>query len=559
MDGGSRVDVTARGDGMRRARAPWLVALVALIVATGCDLVQGLGAAGNAIFPEDPTHVEAPGSLLAAGNFSNLDFAGIWLGPGAIGFKLLARTARSGDDSLSVIGFTDGRVCRVENVGAYVASTIAAPGEVMLAYLDGPGPRGTLRFVDSDCVVLPAVVPDATLSSATLADGRRILLAGEALVLVDAASGVIEPLELPVERVATRSGGPYLVQADGKLAVYDDDWQLVSRYGEGVVSFGYLASTIVFEDAHGIWSVPPTGGQANSIAPTACDLGFSSLQPVYLIYRLPCEGGRTVAQAMGSVEMLELGPDIDPRHAEFWKEARPIDPPLRVAHFRDFDEDTRTGTLLLRVDGSDLTLGEHAAPEWIRPSQSGNEGFALLNVDGDVGDFVQFDITGNVRVFAERAVRENDGIGMLVHFDGAVGDMGIVTGDGAFTVLLPRVPRENYNYYSNPDLRNAAVFNEFDGHTGTLSLFATTYDDLETVATRVIHPHHGFIESLFPGVAWIRSDGSADTGTLEYRNTRLVYTATVSEGVESFLPTTEGLIYAVPRGKGAGVWFADAK
>jgi hypothetical protein len=549
----------SRAPGESRKERGW-GAIVALVFATGCDLVQGLGAAGDAIFPEDPTHVEAPGSRLVAGEFSTLDFAGIWLGPGAIGFKLLARTTHPGDESLSVIGFTDGRVCRVDHVGAYRASTIAASGEVMLSYLDGPGPRGTLRFVDSECAALPAVVSDAALPSATLADGRRLVFAGDDLVLVDAVSGVSEPLESAVERVATNSGGPYLVQADGRLAVYDDDWQLISRYGEGVVSFGYLgaSSRIVFEDAHGIWSTTRTGAPASPIATTACDLGFSSLQPYHLMYRIPCEGGRTVAVSFGSVETLDLGFDIDPRHAKFWRQGVPTEPRLRVAHFRDFDEGTDTGTLLLRSEnGADLVLGERAAPEWIRPSASGNDGFALLNVQGEVGDFVHFDLSGTVRVLAERALRDNDGFGMLVNFDGEVGDMGGVTGDGAFSVVLSRVPR--YYTYANRDLTIAAVVDEYDGHTGTLSRVIGTYDERETVATRVLHPHHGFIEALFPGMAWIRSDGSADTGTLEYQNTTLVYTATVSEGVASFLPTTEGLIYSVPRGKGAGVWFADAK
>jgi hypothetical protein len=536
-------------------------AVLALAFATGCDLVDGLGAAGDAIFPEQPTHVNAPGSRLAVGNFSDLDSAGIWLGPGTVGFKLLARTARSGDDSLSVIGFTDGRVCRVEQVGAYRPSPISGPGEVMLSYLDGPGPRGTLRFADSDCTVLPAVVPDAVLSSATLADGRRVVVAGDDLVLVNPPSGIVEILETDVVRVATRSGGPYLVQAGDHLSVYDDDWQLVSRYGEGVVSCGYHAasSRVVFEDAHGIWVAAPAGGPASSIAPTACDLGFSSWQPLHLMYRLPCAGGRTVAFGIGTVDTLELGRDIDPRHAEFWTEGSPADSRLWVAHLRDFDAAAGTGTLLLRSDdGRDVTLGERAAPEWIRPSEGGKRGFALLNVDGEVGDFVHFDTTGGVRVVAERVLRDNDELGMLVNFDGEVGDVGSVSATGDFTLLLSRVPRDNYTY-ANRDLTIGAVIDDFDGHTGTLSRFTTTFDELETVATRVLHPHHGFIEALFPGMAWIRADRGGATGTLEYQNTSLVYTATVSEGVASFLPTTEGLIYSVPHGDSAGIWFADAR
>ena len=181
-----------------------------------------------------------------------------------------------------------------------------------------------------------------------------------------------------------------------------------------------------------------------------------------------------------------------------------------------------------------------------------------MNVDGEVGDLVRFDVGGNVQVVAERTLRSSDGVGIIANFDGMVGDMGGLTSGGIFVVTLPRVPRDNYAY-TDRDVTVGVAFNEFDGRTGTLSRFSSSYAELEPVATRVLHPHHGFIDALFPGMAWIRAGASGKTGTLEYQNTDLRFNATVSEGVASYLPTTEGLIYSVPHGPGAGVWFADAK
>jgi hypothetical protein len=547
-----------------RPRRPFPAAFVgaalALAGATGCDIIQGLGNAGRAIFPEDATYVDAPGSRLAAGNYAGLDFAGVWLGRGTIGFKLLARSVTPGDDSLAVIGFTDGSVCHVDHVGAYRSSSVAGSGEVMLAYLDGPGPRGTLRFADPDCQLLPAVVPDAALSSATMADGRRIVVSGNDLVLVDAAGGAIEPFEPDVERVLTRSDGPYLVQAGGRLSVYDEDWRLQARLGEGVTDFGYMAfsSRIIFEDQAGIWTAS-AGGDVLPVRPGACGLGFSAWQPLFITFQWPCGEGNAVAHRPDQVETLDLGPDIDSRHAEFWMEGAAPNRKLWVAHFRDFDEAEALGTLLLRSeDGRDVVLGERAAPEWINPSSSGSEGFALLNVHDGVGDFARFDTSGSVRVLADRALRSNDGIGMIAHFDGVAGDMGGIDDLGRFIVMLPRVPRDGYTYL-NQDVTACATLNDFDGRTGTLSRCTKSFMVRTPVATRVLHPHHGFIDSIFPGMAWIRADAGGDTGTLEYDNSDLVYTATVSEGVASFLQTTEGLVYSVPHGAGAGVWFAEAK
>jgi hypothetical protein len=542
----------------RSTRRALPAAVLALAGATGCDVVQGLSNAGRAIFPEDPTYVNAPGSRLAAGHYSDLDFAGVWLGRGTIGFKLLARSVTPGDDSLSVIGFTNGSVCRVEHVGAYRSASIAGPGDVMLAYLDGPGPRGTLRFADPECEVLPAVLPDASLSSATMADGRRIIVSGEDLVLVDAAAGAIEPFEPNVERVLTRANGPFLVQADGHLSVYDDRWRLQQRYGEGVTRSGYVASRVVFEDANGIWVASP-GGAANLVAPGACDLGFSTWQMLFFTFRMPCADGTTVAVRPDLIETVELGQGVSSAHAEFWMEGATPNQKLWVAYYRDFDDEEGVGTLVLRAeDGSEQVLGERAAPEWLRPSGSGTAGFALVNVDGDVGDYVRFETNGGVRLVAEGTLRSNDGVGTIVHFDGVAGDMGNVNEAGGFQVLLERVPRDVYTYV-NHDISVGGVFHDFDGRSGTLSRFTSSFLELETVATDVLHPHHGFIDTLFPGMAWIRREGGAATGTLEYQNTELVYTATVSRGVASFLPTTEGLIYSVPRGEGAGVWFAEAK
>lgn len=536
-------------------------ALLLAAMSSGCDIVQGLSDAGNAIFPPARTHVNAPGSLLAAGNFSELDYASVWFGEGVIGFKLLARTALPGDDSLSVIGFTDGSVCRVEHVGAYRTSGVASRRGVMLAYLDGPGPRGTLRFVDPECEVLPAVLPDATLSSVTTSDGRRVVLTGDNLVIVDASSGDVELLESAVERVTTRAIAPYLVQADGHLSVYDEDWQLLSRHGEGVVRFGYVSSsaTIALEDANGIWIGAPTAKLLAPLSPTGCDVGFPLWQPQYVTFRAPCSGGNAVAFSVGTVTSLDLGPDIDTRHVEFWTTGTPGDQARWVAHFRDVDEEAGLGTLVLRSqDGRDLILGERAAVEWVQPSLSGTSGIALLNVSGEVGDLARFETNGSVELVAERALRTHDGTGMIVGFDGEVGDLVGATSMGGFALLLPRVPRENYMYV-NRDATVGAAFNDFDGRTGTLSRFTGGGPERELVATRVLHPHHGFIEALFPGMAWIRAGADGETGTLEYTNSDLVYTATVSEGVASFMATTEGLIYAVPHGPGAGVWFADAK
>jgi hypothetical protein len=539
-----------------------LAALLLLASSSGCDIVQGLSDAGSAIFPDTPTYVDAPGSRLVAGNFSELDFASVWLAKGVSGFKLLARTPLPGDDSLSVIGFTDGRVCRIDHVGDYIVSELlVGSGAPMLSYLDGPGPRGTLRYADQNCELLPAVLPDATLSTVTTVDGRRLVITGSDLVLVDVATGAIEHLEREVAEVITRAGGPHLVRADGRLSVYNYDWSLRSRHGDGVVSVANVpenGSTIVFEDANGIWRESSITTDFFLLAQDGCDLGFPTRQQLFVTYRKPCEGGSVIAVGVESSTTFDLGRDIDPRHVEFWTEAARPDK-LWVAHFRDFDANAALGTLFLRSDdGSETLLGERSAPEHFWLPASGTSGFALVNVDGEVGDLVHFDTSGNVRVVAKRALRARETPAYIINFDGAVGDLAAVDSLGGITVILSKVPRSLF-LYQDQSYTATVTLDDFDGRTGTLSRHWPDSRGRETIATHVLHPHHGFIETLFPGMAWIRAESSGNTGTLEYQNTELLYTAKVSEGVSSFLFTTEGFIYAVPYGESAGVWFAEAK
>ena len=66
-----------------------------------------------------------------------------------------------------------------------------------------------------------------------------------------------------------------------------------------------------------------------------------------------------------------------------------------------------------------------------------------------------------------------------------------------------------------------------------------------------------------PGFAYIGNyDAKALTGTLFVQNVDLDSTLTVAHGVSDFVATNyplPGILYTVPTGTNAGIWFARAK
>jgi hypothetical protein len=529
------------------------------VLSLGCEVITGLNRAGETIFPDKPTYVNAPGLRLARGEFADLDYATHSNGITGAGIQLLARGADPGDSSLTLIGFTDGKTCRIEDVGAYASLSSGGLGGAAYAYLDGPGPRGTLRFATQECEVLPVELPDASLPFSSARRGRRMVHSGSDIVLVDPDDGTVEMLVSDVERILYPSSDFAVVQSRGRLHLFED-WEFVTSVGEGVVTAGLTAfkGDLFYEDETGIFRFTPPEAPV-ALVGGACHLGFPRSLPGFIAFHAPCAEEHLVAYRGDETLTIDLGQGADPRQLEFWFTAWEPELKIWMAHLSDV-EATGLGTLHIRdPDGEEWEIGERAALGWVSKDLVGQGGYALVNVEGETGDIVHWDTEGNTSVLAGQVLLKGDGVGVQINYDGVAADIAFFDGLGGLTVELLRAPLSNY-YYVDDELVNVMVMTDFDGRTGTLSRMGESYGELAPVATDVLHPHHGFIDQLFPGLAWIRStDARRGTGRLEYRNDDLGFTATVSDGVSDFLQSTRGFIYAVPHGSGAGIWFAEAK
>jgi hypothetical protein len=140
--------VTATG---KKTRA--LLVLPALL---GCDIVQGFQDAGDALFPEQSTHLSTPALRLVEGGYKSIAFAA---------GRELSVLARPADDSgsLFVMRFANPEPCEIRDVGRFVASRNPNRAEAGIAYFHEDATQGTLHFADTSCKTFDFAVDDARL------------------------------------------------------------------------------------------------------------------------------------------------------------------------------------------------------------------------------------------------------------------------------------------------------------------------------------------------------------------------------------------------------------
>ena len=102
-----------------RSTARVSLALGLLAFVGGCDIVQGFQDAGDALFPEERTYLNAPGLRLVAGNYRDLNFAN------GDDLYLLARKPDDEGDDLIAMLYGSPRPCTIPQVRSYYTNHIA--------------------------------------------------------------------------------------------------------------------------------------------------------------------------------------------------------------------------------------------------------------------------------------------------------------------------------------------------------------------------------------------------------------------------------------------------
>jgi hypothetical protein len=579
------------------ARAREIALLASVAFCSACDIVQGFDNAGDALFPPVETYLDVPGYQMTTGHYRYLDMV-TTSEP-----YILARSTTTNDNALYIMRFNAPKPCAIPNVARYWTDGSATTSPGYVAYFDTTN-SGILNFADLNCKLYELPLRNANLPVSYAPKGLVLQVGsqlgsepGSELVIAEPATRSLYTLAGSVQAVDVAHRLVLTPPPFGLIGVYDYDWTLVNFVGNNVAAWASAFDATFFQDDDGIHRMTITDTTTSRvigtslIASDACDLTILPTTPhVNLVaFHEPCGSKNIVVWDAQTRQMTPLNLDVDIQHLKIAGQSPNAHPnlatdPFFALYLTDVIAASNTGNLHLRSpDGTDQVLGSGAALEradFASDTASGNYtgGFALLDVDGETGRFVHFALDGSVNDVVTNVIRspaESAWTRLVVAVDDQLGNLVEVVGGQPVTVA-ENVPRSRYAYLNhfdgNPLQNSLAWFHDLTGETGTLSLAAPdpSSDVLDdqgheplyrgtAVAHDVFAAGHGFMANL-PGFVYFSNwDDNRGTGSLEYTNVELEFSATVSDGVSDYLQPGSGLLYTVPYGSAAGVWLARGK
>ncbi len=536
----------------------------------GCDIVQGFQDAGNALFPEQSTHLSTPALRLASGGYQRIDLAS--------GHELSVLARSVDDTSLFVMRFANPKPCKIPDVGRYVASRNPNRIEAGIAYFHEDVAQGTLHFADTSCKTFDFEVEGARLPVGET-ERTVIVWADGELLEVDPATGKRTTLSSLVTNLITGAfSARTLVRTGERLEVFGSDWKSQGMFGRGVGTLIKTKTTLLYLDETGLrrLSSSPDGKTTKDelLVEDACDLGMRD--DTWATFHAPCAGGRLHALHVRSGKVYDLELDADPlylrllpAHGSPGKD--PNLDPFWFVFLRDVS--SGVGTFVVRdPQGVEHVIGQNATLDHADLIDSGTEshGYALVNFDGNVGDYAYFSGKGVTHTLASNVLSR---VGrLIVDWDGTSGKLVAVSGD-RLVVVAEGVPNRAFEF-TDGSQQWTVIFHDQQGDSGRLSRFAGTLDSLATTPLDAalrspeldeVAPSVGFfttssLGSLIPGTIFLANyAGDSATGQLNYENAELRFKATVDSGVSDYIITSSNLLYTIPYGDNRGIWLATGK
>ncbi len=563
--------MTEAGTKTRAATPRWPRALLLLPALFGCDVVQGFQDAGTALFPEQSTHLSTPALRLVKGGYSRIDLAA------GRELSVLARSVDHGA-SLFVMRFANPKPCEIPEVGRYVASRNPNRTEAGIAYFHEDAAQGTLHFADTSCKIFDLEIEGAALPVGET-EQTVIVWAGGELLEVDPEKGKRTAISSAVTSLITRAfSGRTLVRTADRLEVFGSDWKSQGTFGRDVGTVLKTKNGVLYLDATGLRRL---SGGANGtttkdelIAADACALAMRD--NTWATFHAPCEAGRLHALDEPSGKVYDLELDADPRFLRLLPARgspgkNPTKDPFWFLFLRDVA--SNLGTFVVRdPDGVERVIGKNATLDQsdLLDSSTETHGYALVNIEGNLGDYVYFGGEGETHTLAQSVL--SGASRLIVDWDGNFGNLAAVSGD-RLVVVAERVPNRGFEF-ADLSKQWTVLLHDGEGSSGRLSRFAGTLDALQSTPVNApfaspklepVAPSVGIFTTallgmLIPGTIFLE-DYDADTGTgrLTYENAELRFKATVDSGVSDYIVTSSNLLYSIPYGDDQGIWLASGK
>lgn len=553
------------------------LAFIAGLATASCNIVQGFQDAGDTLFPEQKTYLAAPGVQLVNGGYSDLGFA--------VGTDIYL-VARGTDDTtggLFSMPYGDPKPCLIPAVGRFWATSNANRKVPLFAYFADNESQGLLQFADANCSRFDLQFDGARLPVAET-DSSLVIWAGNDLWLATPELDLQQQLASDVQDFQ-RSALGYVVRTSSNLQLFDADWVPLGSFGDQVVYLRVVGSNLMFSDNAGVHrlSGTPQDLKDEVVAEDACELGMQD--GTWATFRSPCSSGPVIALNVASDKQFELSFDADPQRLKLVPArgsagADPTQDPFWFFGMRDGGTDDSQATLVVQPPtGSEFTLGAHATFQQLQLLQSAEEthGYALVDVDDNgSGNYLWWDAAGHTKQLAQHALSQPSRL--IVDFDGSLGKLAVVSGD-RLLVLAKGVPWPEFEY-RDATREWTALFHDLNlpgqphGQTGQLSVFYGSLDalqatpvgdpftapDLQLIAPSAAVFRVAALGQVLSGVMYLSDfDEQLGTGSLDYRNLDLRFTAHVADGVSDYAVVNDQVLYAVPRGENAGIWLVSGK
>jgi hypothetical protein len=568
------------------------LALLSLLVgASGCDLPQNLGDLGGSLLDPDAEVLETPGRQLASGHYSRLELDGSLESGGWV----VAKRHDLEEEAVSVISFVGEGQCEVPGATDFqrVSSRIdvALPGLIAFQKTSGTERVRSVEFANFACEPRLQPVERSGLPSMPFPSSspRGLLMLAEdgRLLLVDAKNQVLEEVATDVRSGSSDGDRLWLFQgaaAERELVVYDSDLRPQSTWPgvtELLVLRGWYAHDAVIRDSEGLHLIDTTTGTRELLAPEGC--GVTYLGSQVLAYFAPCEErylrlsvpgqllGRledrvTIGIASQALNLSEIIPYWQGENSFVLYQVNPtsgseLTGELRVAENLGVPPEERTAADRVLAPSSRVSNGQIYL-DWdgtsgtaAVPRLKSRDGISAIEALDEVASRVA-QLPGGT-LLSER--------GALINFDGQVGELVRFTRNGtgdpngrySTIPLAERVPIQVQAV--DPTTGAFAFVGEMGERGGTAYL--VTSGAPRPIGQNALPGTLRFLEQPH-AVAYLAHDGTGQTATLRAWLLEAGLDVRVSDLVSEFreLPwPSPGLLYAIPTGDRAGIWFARAR
>jgi hypothetical protein len=571
--------------------------LCAPLVALGCDFAA-LADIGETLLDPDAALLDSPGRRLVEGTYSSL----VVDGSRESGGNVVALRWDTPEQRVAIVPYPEGEPCEIkpavdfERVSSRV--DVALEGLLAVQQTEDESGRGKIVFVGFDCEERLPSLPDALLPSVLYpSDEPRGMLtitgSGE-LLLIDAVNVSVEKLASDVVTAQVKSGLIFTLEG-GEFVVRDERFEELARGGRGVTDFvttGGDVITAAFVDADGL-SIFDLDSGIEPVASDAC--APESLGSDVVAFYAPCAerrmnlllAGARVGQE-GKVQLL--GPRNVIRLAETLTSWGGGDStPTELTFVTAEDEGARLGALrhaAIPADAefipraSESGLAAEATLEFTAPVieeevfLSGGE--LYLEWDGEAGTLVALardddrQVVGvetlAVRVAQLPGSTPFSSRGVLAHYEDGLGDLVRLrelssdVGGVATEVLARGVPIQTHQV--DPETGDVAFVANVDSRgRGDLVLMAGDGEPRVVVEGGVLPDKERFLEQP-RGIIYLGWSDEPYVANLHawLRDSEL--DLLIHEDVSEYrsLPwPSPGVLYAVPEGDDAGLWFSKAR